>query len=87
MSLNNADQTTEGRCVSVTLPNLFSDFMAGKESVNPLYREVKPQADAWIAKLVTPPCHPDSYPYPPVPQYVLRSDMLTSHLWAGETES
>lgn len=55
MSLNNADQTTEGRCVSVTLPNLFSDFMAGKESVNPFYREVKPQADAWIAKSVTSP--------------------------------
>lgn len=61
MSLNNADQTTEGRCVSVTLPNLFSDFMAGKESVNPFYREVKPQADAWIAKSVTPPPVPSRF--------------------------
>lgn len=50
MSLNNADQTAEGRCISVTLPDLFSDFMAEKESVNPFYGQVKPEADAWIAE-------------------------------------
>lgn len=65
MSLNNADQTVEGRCVSVTLPNLFSEFMAEKESVNPFYQQVKPEADAWISKWANenPPPLNTSHPY------------------------
>lgn len=51
----------KGRCVSVILPNLFSDFMADKESVSPFYQQVKPEADAWsswISKWANPSLPP-----------------------------
>jgi hypothetical protein len=37
----------------VEVPDMFSSIMAVKPVVNPLYHEVKPKADAWIAKYVT----------------------------------
>ena len=37
---------------SVILPDLFSSIMAIKPVINPHYHEVKPKADAWIAKIV-----------------------------------
>jgi hypothetical protein len=38
--------------VSVQLPDLFKDIMAGEFVVNPTYEKVKAEADVWIAEYV-----------------------------------